>query len=125
MTWWRGLTELLDMLATCTKDIIFTGKTTSEKYALPITPSVQCSTGYTPFYLMFGQQARIPVDIMYNTANTTTSPQTPGEYATALQNCLKTAFEIVENWLSEAHQRQQDFYNRKVHAEPHKPGDLV
>ena len=87
--------------------------------------SVQCSIGYTPFYLMFGRQSHIPVDIMYDTANTTASPQTPGEYATALQSHLKTAFEIVQNRLSEAHQRQKDFYNRKVHGEPHKPGDLV
>ena len=62
---------------------------------------------------------------MYDTANTTISLQTPGEYAAALQNCLKTAFEIVQNRLSETHQQQKDFYNRKVHGEPHKPGDLV
>ena len=62
---------------------------------------------------------------MYNTANATTSPQTPGEYATTLQNRLKSAFEIVQNRLSLSHQRQKDFYNRKVHGEPHKPGDLV
>ena len=92
-----------------------TGKATSEKYAWP----VQSSTGYTSFYLMFERQARIPVDVMYDSANTT---QTPGEYDTALQNRLKAAFEIVQN---KSHQQQKDFYNRKVHGKPHKPGNLV
>ena len=115
---------LLDMLATCTKDHPFDWENYIRKVCMAYNTSVQCSTGYTPFYLMFGRQARILVDIMYDTANTTT-PQTPGEYATALQNRLKTAFEIVQNRLSEAYQRQKDFYNRKVHGEPHKPGDLV
>ena len=116
---------LLDMLATCTKDHPFDWENYIRKVCMAYNTSVQSSTGYTPFYLMFGRQARIPVDIMYKTGNANTSSQTPGEYATTLQNRLKSAFEIVQRRLSQAHQRQKEFYNRKVHGEPHKPGDLV
>ena len=76
-------------------------------------------------HLSTSQQARISVDIMYDTANTTTSPKTPGEHASALQSHLNTCFGIFQNQLSKTHQRQKDFYNRKVHGELHKPGDLV
>ena len=69
---------LLDMLATCTKDHPFDWENYIRKVCMAYNTSVQCSTGNTPFYLMFGRQAHIPVDIMYDTTNTTTSPQTPG-----------------------------------------------
>ena len=70
---------VLDMLATCTKDHPFGWENYIRKVCMAYNTMVQCSTGYTPFYLMFWRQACIPVDIMYDT----TSPQTLGEYGTA------------------------------------------
>ena len=41
--------------------------------------NVQATTGFTPFYLMFGRQARIPVDLMHGTAEPESVSY--GEYA--------------------------------------------
>ena len=80
--------------------------------------SVQASTGYTPFYLMFGQQARLPLDVMYET----TANASP---AVALQKQLRTAYDLVREKASKTHLRQQQLYNQKVHGQPHKLGYLV
>ena len=38
------------------------------------------TTGFTPFYLMFGRQAKLPVELMYGTPETETMP--PSQYGT-------------------------------------------
>ena len=32
--------------------------------------SIHCSTGFTPFYLTFDQEARLPIDLMFGIADT-------------------------------------------------------
>ena len=114
---------LLDMLSTCTKDYPFDWEHHIRKVCMAYNSSVQASTGYTPFYLMFGRQARLPLDVMYETSRPTSS--SPGEYALALQKQLRTAYDLVRERLSKTHLRQRELYNQKVHGQPHKPGDLV
>ena len=60
---------------------------------------------------------------MFETNTPTAS--SPGEYATALQKQLQTAYELVRERLSKSHIHQKELYNHKVHGQPHKLGDLV
>ena len=59
---------LLDMLATCNKDHPFDWRNHIRKVCMAYNTSVQSTTGYTPVYLMFGRQAKLPVDLMYGTS---------------------------------------------------------
>ena len=51
---------LLNMLATCASDHPFDWEKYIRKVCMAYNSSVQATTGYTPFYLMFGRQARLP-----------------------------------------------------------------
>ena len=59
---------LLDMLSTNIKDHQGTWEDHIRAVCMAYNTSVQPTTGFTPFYLMFGRQARIPVDVMFGSS---------------------------------------------------------
>ena len=85
--------------------------------------SVQATTGYTPFYLMFGRQARLPFDVLYGTCES--AIHSPSEHGTTLHKQLAEVFALVTSRLATQHQRQKEFYNQKVHGQLYAPRDLV
>jgi len=60
------------MLTTCAKDNPLDWEKHVRKVCMAYNTSVLASTGYTPFFLIFGHQAHIPVDVMYGSSNSTT-----------------------------------------------------
>jgi len=65
---------LLDMLATWNHP--FAWEDQLLKVCMAYNTSVHASTGYTPFFLMFGRQARMPIDLMYGMGNEKEVPTT-------------------------------------------------
>ena len=84
---------LLDMLATTIKDYPGSWEDHVRAVCMAYDTSVQPTTGFTPFYLMFSHQARIPVDIMYGSPVVETSPST---HASILKKSLTTAVVCVK-----------------------------
>ena len=80
-------------------------------------------TGYTPFYLMYGREARLPIDLTFSTHSANKS--SPAQYASRLQDSLSFAYDLVRSTLGEVQCRQKELYDRKIHGEPFKEGDLV
>ena len=110
---------LLGMLFTCVDGHPEDWEDQVRKACMAYNSSVHGTTGFTPFYLMFGRQARIPTDLMYGTAE----PEST-EYATKLQQSLSNAYDIARKSLSKNQERQLELYNKKVHGELHKVGSL-
>ena len=114
---------LLNMLATCTKDHSLDWEHHIQPVCMAYNSSIQSSTSYTPFYLMFGRQARLPVDVMYRPIEQPL--QSYGEYAKLLQHRLQRAFDLVKQHVTTEYLRQKEFYDQKIFGKPYKMGDLV
>eukprot|EP00731_Ephydatia_muelleri_P006479 Em0003g727a len=78
------------------------------KVCMAYNTSIQSTTGYTPFFLMFGREARLPLAIVHEPP----------------PSLMET---IPQQWcgvnMSTRQGRQKEFYNCKVHGDPFKPGD--
>eukprot|EP00731_Ephydatia_muelleri_P000583 Em0001g583a len=114
---------LISMLATATADHSLDWEECLPKVCFAYNTSVQTSTGYTPLYLMFGRQAKLPVDLMYGMDNTP-DVELP-EYVGNLKRTLQKAYEVAREHIGEKQQFQKELYNQIVHGLPFCVGDLV
>ena len=118
----RSNRTLLDMLATTSLSHPFDWEDQIPKVCMAYNTSIHASSGYTPFFLMFGRQARLPVDLVYGTR----VDQTPvSEYALATKHALEEAYRLVREKLDATHCLQKSYYDKKVHGKPFMVGDLV
>ena len=114
---------LLDMLATASQEQPFDWEDHLRQLCMAYNSSVHPTTGYTPFYLMYGRQARMPIDVMYGTPSA--QPEELSEYAANLRQSLENAYRRVRDHMAQRLDRQTELYNRRAHGEPFKEGDLV
>ena len=114
---------LLDMLATAAREKPFDWESQLRRLCLAYNSSVHPTTGETPFFLMFGRQVRLPVDVMYGSP--TPQPSTVPQYVTDLRSSLEIAYQRVRERMGHKLSRQKDLYDRKLHGDPFQPGDLV
>ena len=86
------------MLGTCVGEDPEDWEEYISKASMAYNMSVNATSGYTPFYLMFGRQVRIPVDLMYGTAEPESASY--GEYTTKLQQSLSKAYTLARESLA-------------------------
>ena len=113
---------LLDMLATCSKEHPFNWEQHIRKACMAYNTSIHPSTGFTPFYLMFGRQARLPVDTMFGTSKP--ESQSPNEYAATLKKQLTSAFDLAREQMGRQHMRQKEYYDKKYMETHTREGTL-
>jgi len=91
---------------------------------LAYNSSVHTATGHTPYYLVFGREARMPLDILYPPpANAET--RTVDEFTNELIRCLSEAYSTVRDNLDRHHRSAKERYDRKTRAPPLQVGDKV
>ena len=81
---------LLNMLSTAVNDQPFQWEQNLRRLCFAYNTSVHPTTGFTPFSLMFGRQARMPLDIVLGAAPSPSATTAP-EYVADLQSSLTTA----------------------------------
>ena len=82
-------------------------------------------TGYSPYFLMFGRQPRIPVDKVFDITFPKTNRSTMKQYVQRLQKHLEWAFEIAKEHIEKEVGHRKLYYDRKVHCMDIIPGDIV
>jgi len=88
--------------------------------------SVQQTTGFTPFSLMFGREARIPADLVYGTPPTGDGHfDSVVDFVASQQTELRKAFELVRQHLGTAAVRRKNSYDMRSRAQIYNVGDWV
>ena len=114
---------LLHMLSTTVKDHPFDWEEQLPKVCMAYKISIHSSTGFSPFFPMFGRQPNLPIDLVYPVHSK--APTTVNDYAQNVRADLKTAFQLVREKLQKSHEHRKEYYDRKVHGNPYESGDLV
>ncbi|KAI8513239.1 hypothetical protein Bbelb_098780 [Branchiostoma belcheri] len=85
--------------------------------------SEHSTTKFTPYFVMHGREARLPVELMFGTPTTAAAPVQ--EYVKDLVDKLPTVFKLVADNTKQAHRRQKDLFDRRVYGDPFQEGDKV
>ena len=86
--------------------------------------TIHRTTGATPYSMIFGREAQYPIDLFV--------PKPPGDPRLKLgdnaEELNERLYEIpreAQMTMGTEQRRQREYFNRKVHGEPFKEGDLV
>ena len=83
------------------------------------------STGYAPFYLMFGRHPRLAIDAFLGLENEPSAPKRHQDYSDKLQHRLEYAYNIASEEARKAAKKHKRYYDQKVRHVQLVPGDRV
>ncbi|KAJ8385115.1 hypothetical protein AAFF_G00192560 [Aldrovandia affinis] len=87
--------------------------------------TVHETTGFAPFYLMFGRVPRLPVDVMFHHVLEDTNVVSHHEFVHHLKRDLSEAAQVAQKNAIGEQDRHAKIYNRKVRGMPLAVGDRV
>ena len=83
------------------------------------------STGYSPYYLMFGRHPRLPVDLAFGLDIEPSKPKSTLQYTKSLWDRLKQAYELALGQVRKSQTHQKSYYDKKARAAVVSVGDRV
>lgn len=83
------------------------------------------ATGYSPYRLMFGREARLPVDLAFGSSLDHTSETSHRGYVDRLRRSLKIAYEQAQATSNSRENRNKRNFDLKVRIQDLQPGDRV
>ena len=82
-------------------------------------------TGYSPYFLLFGRKARMPVDYLFPTLRDLPHQTKMEVSVVAMQKRLKEAFAVARHLTSQETAKQRHYYDCKAGAVALQPRDVV
>ena len=86
--------------------------------------SVHESTGYTPYFLLFGHEVTLPVDLQFPPPENLSWPDYH-EFVAATRLKFQTAYEEAREHMNGQQKRQHALYNTKAHGPTYNSGQLI
>ena len=83
------------------------------------------ATGYAPYYLLFGRNPRLPVDLIFNLNQESNEQVNYNAYVRQWREDMKEAYEIAQRNATKAAGRSKQYYDRRVSGGVLQPGDRV
>ena len=83
------------------------------------------STGFSPYYLMFGRVPHLPIDIEYGITQPELIDKSRQNYARKLKACLNWAYRVAEEVNLKESERQKRYYDHKMHCQKLIVGHVV
>ena len=86
--------------------------------------TMHSATGFSPFYLLFGREPQLPVDLMFN--KTAIGPVKPyKQYVDEWQSAMKEAYALAAQESNDAARKNKLLYDKRAKAALLKEGDRV
>ena len=92
--------------------------------AFAYNTSYHSSTAFSPFYLLYLREARIPIDLAMETVGEAV-PAEWDDYVTELRSMMERTFQTVRDQLDHAFQRAKQVYDGRVKKLQFKVDELV
>lgn len=89
------------------------------------TTTPKTTTGYTPYYLLFGREARLPVDLCFGLSLDEEAGKTHLQYVRRMKGELQKAYKLAAERSLKSHQRNKWYYDKKVKHQHLEKGDRV
>ncbi len=83
------------------------------------------ATGYSPYYLLFGREARLPVDVCFGTFPDGKGANNHRQYVERMKSDLQRAYQLAMETAQKSQQRNKRMYDRKVKHQTLAVGDRV
>ena len=116
---------LIKMLGTLDPEI----KGKWQDWVSTMTHAYNCTrcetTGFSPYFLMFGRVPRLPIDIEYGVTQPQLVEKSRQNYARKLRARLNWAYKVAKESNEKESERQKRYYDKCVRCQKLEPGDLV
>ncbi|XP_072572259.1 uncharacterized protein [Paramormyrops kingsleyae] len=83
------------------------------------------ATGYSPYFLLFGREARLPVDICFNISPEGKERVTYQRYVERMRDDLRKAYQLALETSMQMHQKNKRAYDKRVKIQCVMEGDRV
>lgn len=83
------------------------------------------STGYSPYQLMFGREARLPIDICFGISPNGESESSYQQYVARMRKELQKAYQLASDAATKSHLKNKARYDHRVRDLPLEKGDRI